>query len=126
MDQDQTTRPDRATIVLGLQLWAHGARDLEAAVGFVVETGTELLFARPTDSHSDIGRWWLDVFDHTDQVWETMTAGMSSGQKATWDLVRSLCDGELSRTLWRLDIDRRSALLGALRHALELDLVLGP
>lgn len=108
----------RETVAESLRAWARGGLSLQAAVEFLVATGTELVFARPSEHPA--GRWWLDVFDHTDQVWDTMTGGMSSGQKATWDLVRSLCDGELSDTLWRLDLHRRSALLDALAANFEL------
>jgi hypothetical protein len=110
----------RDDVAAGLRGWARGALHLMAAVEFLLETGTTLSphLVKPTGYER---KYYLDVFhDEVDDAeWADRIAGMSGGQKATWTLVRSLCDGELSDTFWRLDVERKLAFVAALGAGLE-------
>jgi hypothetical protein len=111
----------RDDVAAGLRAWARGALNLMAAVEFLLETGATLSphLVRPTGYEGKYYR--LDVFhDEVDDAeWAERIAGMSGGQVATWTLVRSLCDGELSVTFWRLDVEHKLAFVAALGAGLE-------
>jgi uncharacterized membrane protein len=93
-----------------LWAWAKGSFPCQAAVEFLTRTGElnrhTLLVAR-TD-----GRAYLDVYDKDD--FEQRIGYMSSGEKATWRLARSMVTGDLNDSFWSLDSDRGLMLLEAL------------
>jgi hypothetical protein len=57
-------------------------------------------------------RAYLDVFD--EDAFEKEIGYMSSGEKATWRLARSMVTGDLNDSFWSLDSDRARILLEAL------------
>jgi hypothetical protein len=59
-------------------------------------------------------RAWPDVFDLEPHEWRERTGYMSGGERATWNLVRSILEGELNDTFWSLDATRKASLLRAL------------
>lgn len=120
MTTTETTIPDQ------LREWARGSLPCMAAVDFLIDTGTRLYVGHPmiaTEREGD--RAWLDVFgfndperEELDMIWTERVGGMSSGERATWELVRSICDGELNEWWWRLDGTRKAAFLrGLANHA---------
>jgi len=115
---------DRETLDDELHTWAKGSLPLMAAVDFVVATGTDLsvlMVAR--DRHE---RAFLDVFvndelarDHpgeylTTEQWLDRVGMMSNGQRATWELARSIADGLIDEWFWRLDTHSKLAFASAL------------
>lgn len=100
-----------------LRAWARGSLPCQAAVEFLIGTGTLRV------GHSmirDTGRVaWPNVFVDEDDPgwwawWADRTGCMSSGERATWELVRSILTGELEDLFWRLDGDRKVAFARAL------------
>ena len=95
-----------------LREWARGSLPAQAAVEFLIETGT--LYER----HPMIGqrddRAWLDLFEIDAATWAERTGTMSGGERATWEIARSIVAGELEDTFWRLDGSRKAALVNAL------------
>jgi hypothetical protein len=105
----------RAEIVAGLKRWARGSYPEQAAITFLIGTDEPLTRAwvRRVERVDEV-RYWLD--------WDTFDAyggGLSGGEYATWQLTRSLCKGELSDHLWRLDPARSHAFLVAIALSRE-------
>lgn len=91
--------------------WARGSLPAQAAVEFIVGTGT-LYERHPMVGHNETTSW-LDL-DVDQETWANRTGGMSSGELATWRLARSIMVGELEDTFWRLDGRRKQLFLSAL------------
>lgn len=106
------TESTETSLAERLQAWARGSLPYMAAVEFVIATGTDVTAMVRDDGE----RAWLDVFEFDDDEWSSRVGWMSGGQRATWELVRSIVDGELDEWFWRLDGHRKSALLNALAH----------
>lgn len=104
MTETTTTLHDR------LRTWARGSLPLMATVEFVLAVGTDL-----GPMVCDDGDWaYLDLFELEDDVWQIRVGGMSGGQRATWELARSIAEGEIYDQFWRLDNHRKAAFLTAL------------
>lgn len=107
-----------ATTAERLRSWAKGSLPCMTAVDFVLAVYPGLRDDSPFVGHDDHPTnriTYLDVFDVDDDGWEDKLAGASSGERATWNVVRSVLDGELYRDFWSLDRERQTALLDAMR-----------
>lgn len=108
---------DDASTGARLRRWAKGSLPCMVAVEFVLACYPRLRDDSPFvghDTHPTNRITYLDVFDLDEETWAERTGGMSSGELATWALVRSLLDGELYEHYWSLDSERRKAFLDAL------------
>jgi hypothetical protein len=118
-------------IAIALQFWARGSLPHQAAVEFLIATGTRLYPRHPMLAHENehgergagvlggIQYWWIDVWgpdgeDLAEDAWLARLGGMSGGEFATWTLIRSLLVGELQANFWRLDGSRKRAFIEAL------------
>jgi hypothetical protein len=101
---------DTATDLEQLQAWAQGSLPRQAAIELLHRTGS--LYPRHPLVVTEHGRAYLDVFDEDD--FEQAIGCMSSGEKATWRLARSILHGDLNDCFWSLDSDRARILLEAL------------
>lgn len=112
-----------------LQEWAKGSLPLQSAVAFLLSTNTYLHDLHPmlfVESFVDddgtvkhTGRVGLEVFEDSDDTWEERTGYMSSGERATWELIRSMCRGEIEHWFWSLDPGRRFAFLQSLANKVD-------
>jgi len=109
------TTYDPSGLPARLRAWARGSSPRTAAVEFLLATGTELTGRLVRD---DGERARLDVFNVPAAEWASRVGWMSSGQRATWELARSMVDGGLEEWFWRLDTDRKLALVAALSAGL--------
>jgi hypothetical protein len=99
-----------------LRGWAKGDLGYMAAVEFLVSCPDVLYVGHPLTPYDPDGRrHWLDL-DDLDKV------DMSGGTYATWVLAKSIAFGQIADTAWRLDGQRRRALLTALAGGLGVTL----
>lgn len=100
-----------------LRSWAKGSLPCMTAVDFVLAVYPDLPDDSPFVAHDDHPGdriTFLDVFG-SDEEWLAKTGGLSSGELATWEIARSLIEGDLYNTFWSLDHERQTALLDAMR-----------
>lgn len=100
---------ERDEIIAGLERWAKGTYNTQAAVRFIAVTNEPLDRVWVCESKhmfTDETMYYFD-WDRFDEH----SGGISGGEYATWALVRSLHEGELNEQLWRLD-PARSAVFG--------------
>jgi hypothetical protein len=95
-----------------LREWAAGSLPIMAAVEFLASIPVSLYVGHPMIRGSH--HYYLDVFELDDDEWSDRTGHMSGGEQATWQLVRSIVEGELGECFWRLDGHRQHAFLYAL------------
>lgn len=108
----------RDETVEALRDWARGSLPLTAAVEFAA--ASRLPLGRMVAHDGD--RTYLDVFVDDDRApdyltteqWADKVGYMSSGERGTWELVRSLAAGELEEWFWRLDGTLQAAFVAAL------------
>jgi hypothetical protein len=116
-------------IEAGLEAWAQGSLPLQSAVMFLRATGERLHRTHPMlfvegfideqDHARYTGRVGLEVFEDSDETWAERTGHMSSGERATWELIRSMCRGEIEQNFWSLDPGRRFAFLQSLANKVD-------
>lgn len=93
-----------------LRAWAKGGLPHMAAVDFILAVYPDLHDSHPMVGHDGDARF-LNVFR---DEWQENLAGLSSGERATWHLVRSILAGDLNHAFWTMDATRQRALLTAL------------
>jgi hypothetical protein len=101
----------RADIADGLCRWAVGSYPVQTAVTFLIGSGTSLNqpWVRRFHDVATMVAYWID--------WDLYDEGrgvLSGGEQGTWNLARSLCEGELCENLWRLDPARTEAFSRAI------------
>jgi hypothetical protein len=110
-----------ATTAERLRSWAKGSLPCMTAVDFVLAVHPDLADDNPFVAHDDHPTnriTYLDVFGSAEEF-EDKLGGLSSGERATWYLARSIVDGDLYDMFWSLDSGRQNALLDAMRAHLR-------
>lgn len=109
---------DTTTTAERLRSWAKGSLPCMTAVDFVLAVYPDITDDSPFVAHDDHPTnriTYLDAFG-SDEEWDRKLGGASSGERATWYIVKSLVDGDLYDTFWSLDRERQTALLDAMRN----------
>lgn len=94
-----------------LWAWAKGYLPYEAAVRFVIDTGTLRLNHPLIEEHPDAPG--IAAFNFADE-WETRIPHASGGELATWRLAEAMTRGVLADEFGRLDRSRKVAFVTAM------------